>query len=140
VKVGELGERALDEKQLAELSTARQCSVLDGRLIRRSCPGGSFGTTYLVVTTDMLHKKNALFRANERYQNRVDGHRCNLERYRWMAQTPLRDEALGIPREADVNLRLTSCVGCTHAATQNGTTLIGGDQMSTTNLRSWALP
>ncbi len=123
MKVGELGERAL-VKQLAELidCTTALCPGTD------DCSAIAFDDHYLVVTTDMLHKKTHFPREMSGYQIGWMATAATLSDIAAMGADPLgATMALGIPREADVAFALDVVRGCNACCTQNGTTLIGGD-------------
>ena len=123
MKVGELGERAL-VKQLAELidCTSVLCPGTD------DCSAIAFDDHYLVVTTDMLHKKTHFPREMSGYQIGWMATAATLSDIAAMGADPFgATMALGIPREADVAFALDVVRGCNACCTQNGTTLIGGD-------------
>jgi thiamine-monophosphate kinase len=123
VKVGELGERAL-VKQLAELidCTAVLCPGAD------DCSAIALNDYYLVVTTDMLHKKTHFPREMSGYQIGWMATAATLSDIAAMGADPLGvTMAVGIPREADVAFALDVVRGCNACCTQNGATLIGGD-------------
>ncbi len=123
MKVGELGERAL-VKQLAELidCTTVLCPGMD------DCSAIAFDDHYLVVTTDMLHKKTHFPREMSGYQIGWMATAATLSDIAAMGADPLgATMALGIPREADVAFALDVVRGCNACCTQNGTSLIGGD-------------
>lgn len=123
MKVGELGERAL-VKQLAELidCTTALCPGTD------DCSAIAFDDDYLVVTTDMLHKKTHFPREMSGYQIGWMATAATLSDIAAMGAAPLGvTMAVGIPREADVAFALDVVRGCNACCTQNGTTVIGGD-------------
>ncbi|MFZ0925451.1 MAG: thiamine-phosphate kinase [Halobacteriota archaeon] len=123
MKVGELGERAL-VKQLAELidCTAVLCPGAD------DCSAIAFDEHFVVVTTDMLHKKTHFPREMTGYQIGWMSTAATLSDIAAMGADPLGvTMAVGIPREADVAFALDLVRGCNACCTQNGTMLIGGD-------------
>jgi thiamine-monophosphate kinase len=123
VKVGELGERAL-VKQLAGLidCTAVLCPGAD------DCSAIAFDDYYVVVTTDMLHKKTHFPREMSGYQIGWMATAATLSDIAAMGADPLGvTMAMGIPREADVAFALDVVRGCNACCRQNGTMLIGGD-------------
>jgi len=123
VKVGELGERAL-VKQLAKLidCTTVLCPGAD------DCSAIALDDHYLVVTTDMLHKKTHFPREMSGYQIGWMATAATLSDIAAMGADPLGvTMAVGIPRAANVAFALDVVRGCNACCTQNGTTLIGGD-------------
>jgi thiamine-monophosphate kinase len=92
------------------------------------CSAIAFDDHYLVVTTDMLHKKTHFPREMSGYQIGWMATAATLSDIAAMGADPLgATMALGIPREADVTFALDVVRGCNACCTQNGTTLIGGD-------------
>jgi thiamine-monophosphate kinase len=123
VKVGELGERAL-VKRLAEIidCTAVLCPGAD------DCSAIAFGDQYLVITTDMLHKRTHFPREMSGYQIGWMATAATLSDIAAMGADPLGvTMAVGIPRDTDVAFALDIMRGCNACCSQNGTSLIGGD-------------
>jgi thiamine-monophosphate kinase len=123
MKVGELGERAL-VNLIAELieCTAVLCPGAD------DCSAIAYGDRYLVVTTDMLHKKTHFPREMSAYQVGWMAAAATLSDVAAMGAMPLGvTMAIGIPRDTEVAFALDVMRGCNACCTQNGTTLLGGD-------------
>jgi len=123
MKVGELGERAL-VKLIAELieCTAALCPGAD------DCSAIAYGDHYLVVSTDMLHKKTHFPREMSGYQVGWMATAATLSDVAAMGATPIGvTMALGVPRETEVAFVLDVIRGCDACCTQNGTTLLGCD-------------
>jgi thiamine-monophosphate kinase len=123
MKVGELGERAL-VNLIAELidCTAVLCPGAD------DCSAIAFGDRYLVVTTDMLHKKTHFPREMSGYQIGWMATAATLSDVAAMGAAPIGvTMAIGIPGDTEVSFALDVMRGCNACCTQNGTTLLGGD-------------
>ncbi|MGA3359338.1 MAG: thiamine-phosphate kinase [Halobacteriota archaeon] len=123
MKVGELGERAL-VNLMAELieCTAVLCPGAD------DCSAIAYGDHYLVVTTDMLHKKTHFPREMTGFQVGWMATAATLSDIAAMGASPIGvTMAVGIPRDTDVAFALDVMRGCNACCTQNGTTLLAGD-------------
>jgi len=123
MKVGELGERAL-VKLMAELIECKAvlCPGAD------DCSAIAYGDQYLVVTTDMLHKKTHFPREMTGYQVGWMATAATLSDIAAMGASPIGvTMAVGIPRDTDVAFALDVMRGCNACCTQNGATLLGGD-------------
>jgi thiamine-monophosphate kinase len=123
MKVGELGERAL-VNLIAELieCTSVLCPGAD------DCSAIAYGDQYLVVTTDMLHRKTHFPREMSGYQVGWMAAAATLSDVAAMGATPIGvTMAIGIPRDTEVTFALDVIRGCNACCTQNGTTLLGGD-------------
>ena len=123
MKVGELGERAL-VSMIAELieCTAVLCPGAD------DCSAIACGDRYLVVTTDMLHKKTHFPREMSGYQVGWMATAATLSDVAAMGAAPIGvTMAIGIPRDTEVAFALDVMRGCNACCAQNGTTLLGGD-------------
>ncbi|MGZ4863956.1 MAG: thiamine-phosphate kinase [Halobacteriota archaeon] len=123
MKVGEIGERAL-VRLIAELieCTAVLCPGTD------DCSAIAYGDQYLVVTTDMLHKKTHFPREMSGYQVGWMATAATLSDIAAMGAAPIGvTMAIGIPRDTEVAFALDVMCGCNACCVQNGTTLLGGD-------------
>src|SRR5450756_110628 len=108
MKVGELGERAL-VKLIAELieCTAVLCPGAD------DCSAIAYGDRYLVVTTDMLHKKTHFPREMSGYQVGWMATAATLSDVAAMGAAPIGvTMAIGIPRDTEVAFALDVMRGC----------------------------
>jgi len=123
MKVGELGERAL-VKLISKLidCTAVLCPGAD------DCSAIAYGDDYLVITTDMLHKKTHFPREMTAYQIGWMAAAATLSDIAAMGAVPIGAlMAVGIPRDTEVTVAIDVMRGCNACCTQNGTMLLGGD-------------
>lgn len=123
MKVVELGERAL-VKQLVGLieCTAALCPGED------DCSAIAYGDEYLVLTTDMFHKKTHFPREMTGYQVGWMTIAATLSDIAAMGAAPIGvTVAMGFPRDTDVEYALEVMRGCNSCCTQNGAMLLGGD-------------
>jgi thiamine-monophosphate kinase len=123
MKVSELGERALIDLIAESIPcTAVLCPGAD------DCSAIAFGDLYLVVTTDMLHKKTHFPREMTGYQIGWMATAATLSDVAAMGASPIGvTMAVGIPRDTEVSFALEIMRGCNACCTQNGATLLGGD-------------
>ena len=123
MKVGELGERVLVKlmTDLIDCKTAL-CPGAD------DCSAVAYGDHYLVVTTDMLHKKTHFPREMTGFQVGWMATAATLSDVAAMGAAPVGVLiALGLPPDAEVAFALDIMRGCNECCTQNGAMLLGGD-------------
>ncbi len=123
MRVSELGERSL-VKLIAEQIDCRAalCAGAD------DCAAIAFDGRYLVVTTDMLHKKTHFPREMTGYQVGWMATAASLSDIAAMGATPIGlTMALGVPRDTDAEFVLDMVRGSNACCVQSGTTLLGGD-------------
>jgi thiamine-monophosphate kinase len=123
MKVVELGERALVQR-LAELieCTAALCPGED------DCAAVAYGDEYLVLTTDMFHKKTHFPREMTGFQVGWMATAATLSDIAAMGAAPVGvTVAMGFPRDTDVHYALDVIRGCNSCCVQNGAMLLGGD-------------
>ena len=123
MKVSELGERAL-VRLIAELidCNAALCAGVD------DCAAIAFNDRYLVVTTDMLHKKTHFPREMTGYQVGWMAAAASLSDIAAMGAAPIGvTMAIGVPRDTDVEFVLDVVRGSNACCKRNETMLLGGD-------------
>ncbi len=123
MRVSELGERAL-VRLIAEQIDCRAalCAGAD------DCAAIEFDGRYVVVTTDMLHKKTHFPREMTGYQVGWMATTASLSDIAAMGAAPLGvTVAIGVPRDTDVEFVLDIVRGSNACCIQSGTSLLGGD-------------
>jgi thiamine-monophosphate kinase len=123
LKVYELGEREL----VKMISRLIECDAA-------ICPGSDdcaaieYNDQYVVVTTDMLHRKAHFPREMTGYQIGWMATAANLSDIAAMGATPMGvTMALGIPKDTDVDFVLDVIKGINGCCRKFGTYLLGGD-------------
>ncbi|MGZ4904265.1 MAG: thiamine-phosphate kinase [Halobacteriota archaeon] len=123
MRVGELGERSL-VRLIAEQIDCRAalCAGAD------DCAAIAFDNRYVVVTTDMLHRKTHFPREMTGYQVGWMATAASLSDIAAMGAAPLGvTMAIGVPRDTEIEFVLDLVRGSNACCIHSGTTLLGGD-------------
>ena len=123
MKVNELGERALVRliTELIDCDVALCAGVDD-------CAAIAFDDRYLVITTDMLHKKTHFPREMTGYQVGWMATAASLSDIAAMGAAPIGvTMAIGVPRDTNVEFMLDMVRGSNACCKRSETTLLGGD-------------
>ncbi len=123
MRVSDLGERSL-VRLIAEQIDCRAalCAGAD------DCAAIAFDDGYVVITTDMLHRKTHFPREMTGYQVGWMATAATLSDIAAMGAAPLgATMALGVPRDTDVAFVLDVVRGSNACCVRSGTTLLGGD-------------
>ncbi|MGZ4914948.1 MAG: thiamine-phosphate kinase [Halobacteriota archaeon] len=123
MRVSELGERSLVQLIAEQIDChAALCAGAD------DCAAIAFDGRYLVITTDMLHRKTHFPREMSGYQVGWMAAAASLSDIAAMGAAPLGvTMAIGVPRDTDVEFVLDAVRGSNACCRQSGTTLLGGD-------------
>ncbi len=123
MRVSELGERSLVRLIADQIDCkAALCAGAD------DCAAIAFGSRYIVITTDMLHRKTHFPREMTGYQVGWMATAASLSDIAAMGAAPLGvTMAIGVPRDSDVDFVLGVVRGCNACCLHSGTSLLGGD-------------